>query len=160
MITLVGVVIVSGLFFVFGTKVLKNKHELKVIEAKKQSQLAIDAQRYEKIREIMADSIVDGQPAALEVLKPLVEVIAAQMQGEEALELKKLEHKQQLALIEAQNEPFRAWMQKLKELNSSVSSNSGYEKCVNVAAEATKKIFGDSFQQALPAPGKKALPES
>lgn len=149
-----------GVVWHLGARIINNRQELKVIEAKKQSQLAIDAQRYEKIREIMTDSIIDGQPVAVEALKPLVEVIANQMQGMDVRELKELEQKHELELIEAQNEPFRAWMQKLLELDRSCQSISAYERCVKVTAEATKQIFGDSFQQALPAPtDKKALPE-
>lgn len=163
MFILIGVGIVSAFAFIFGMQVLEDRQSLKLIEAEKHAQLAIDAQRYEKIREIMTDGIIDGQPAAVEALKPLVDAIAAQMSGEDAGEVRRLEHQNQLELARERNRPFTEWMEKLRELDESCEDVSAYKNCVKAAAESTKLVFGDSFQQkqrALPTvEEQKALPE-
>ncbi len=163
MVILIGMGIAGLLGLVFGIKILDGRRELKVIEAEKQSQLAIDAQRYDKIREIMTDSLIDGQPAAIEALKPLVEVIASQMQGKEALKIKQLEHKQQIALVEARNQPFRIWMDKLNSLRCNLAyreiDGDEFESCVRIMAESTERIFGISLQMTATAGETKALPE-
>lgn len=168
MTTLIGMLLVGLLGLIFGTKVLNSRHELNVIEAQKQSQLALDGQRYEKIREILTESIIDGQPAALEALKPLIEVVASQMQGKETVELKQLEHKQQLSLIEAKNEPFSCWMGELSQLRKALAkgekwqgglSLKEFETCVQTMAASTERVFGLSLRTLPAAEEQKALPK-
>lgn len=160
-------IVLSGIFLVYfiTKRVIDNRHEIKVLEAEKQSQLALDGQRYEKIREILTDGVVDGQPAALEALKPLVEVMASQMQSKEMLELKRLEFKHQLALAEAPNQPFKDWMEEFSELRTNLVENEidieQFQSIVQTMTTSTEKVFGVSLQVTLPVTEeKKVLPES
>lgn len=156
MITIIGMVIA----LIFGIKMLNDRHKLKIIEAKKQAQLEIDAQRYEKIREILTESIIEGHPAALEALKPLIEMIAIQMQGEDALEMKGLEYRQQLALVEAKNQPFRNWMEELSALRNVLADGDltigEFERSVKIITESAAKLFHVS-PRTVPVDGEKKL---
>ena len=142
-----------------------HKHKLELMEAKKQSQLALEGQRYEKIKEIMTDGLISDQPAALEALKPLVELIAEQIRGDSGLKLKELEHKHKLELVEAQNGPLKSWMRELTsmriDLNNKLMTIDEFERAVDKFSESTEKVFGVSIQKALPvAEESRALPES
>ncbi len=163
--TLFAIVVLSGLLAFY--EKMRRSHQLKLIEAKKQSQLALEGQRYEKIREILTEGVIDGQPAAMEALKPLVEVIAEQLRGEAGLELQELEREHELALVEARNQPFADFLKELRDARKACTplwdrlDKGAYQLVVNQMTEATMKVFGDSLQQILPAnEEKKALPES
>jgi hypothetical protein len=162
---LFSIVVLSGLL-AFHEK-MRRSYQLKLIEAKKQSQLALEGQRYEKIREILTEGVIDGQPAAMEALKPLVEVIADQMRGEAGLELKELEREHELALAKTQTKPLDSWLEKLENARKACTNSFGefnseaYELIVDKMTESTQIVFGNSLQQTLPvAEEKKTLPES
>lgn len=155
-------VVVAPLVGVFSYKKvseIRNQRFLE-IEAKKGD---LEAQKFERIKEILADAVISGNAPAVEVLKPLVEAVADQLRGEKDLEKKQLEHEQKLAEIKAANEPqvkaieaqnqsleiYKIWDNRIKEMWSSNITLSTFVKGAEIVTEATQKMF-PNFQ--LPAP--------
>ncbi len=138
--------------------------ELKRLEANNKAQLALEAQRYEKIKEILTDGVIDGQPAAIEVLKPLVQVITDQMRGDDALQLKKLENKHELDLLKAQNQPFQSWMDEVASLRDSLVQEEidfeEFETMLEAMTSSAERVFGVSLRAVPAIEEAPALPEA
>ena len=112
----------------------------KLVETKAASQLKLESQRFEKIREILTDGVIEGSPKALDALKPMVEIIAEQMKGSEIIERMRLEHEQKLEEIKALNEPIRLYMKRVAEAQTCTEIDSR-ERELKALSEATSKVF-------------------
>lgn len=128
-----------GLFVLSG--VTKRYQDKKLTEAKAASQLKLESQRFEKIREILTDGVIEGSPKALDALKPMVEIMAEQMKGPEVLERMQLEHKQHLEEIRAFNEPIRLFMQRVAGAQAKYMTSGAVETELKALSEATSKVF-------------------
>lgn len=125
----------------FGSRVMHSRKELKIIEEKRKTQLQLEEQRYEKIHGILTDAIIDGQPAAIEALKPLVGIIAEQASEEMALKKMELKHKQELEIINLQQRPYIETLNKMNELfEQECFSNEQLGEISNSLLETVKKI--------------------
>lgn len=128
----------------FGLLVLggiaKRYQDKKLIEARAASQLKLESQRFEKIREILTDGVIEGSPKALDALKPMVEIIAEQMKGPEIIERMRLEHEQRLEEINALNEPVRLFMKRVARAQECTQINFT-ERELKALSEATSKVF-------------------
>lgn len=127
-----------GLFVLSG--VTKRYQDKKLAEAKAASQLKLESQRFEKIREILTDGVIEGSPKALDALKPMVEIMAEQMKGPEIIERMRLEHEQELEKINALNEPVRLFMQRVARAQGCELIDST-ERELKALSEATSKVF-------------------
>lgn len=128
----------------------------KITEIKNQKKLALEEQRFEKIKEILTDGVIDGQPAAIEALKPMVEVIANQMGSNNGSKRIKLEHEHKMKELEAQNEPFRIWDRRVADLWNRSATDGVFRTAMEALQEATSKTFPNL---QLPDPNTKQLPE-
>ena len=148
---LIGMAMAIGgtLWLILGLKSMTTNRQLQVIEAEKQAKLALDAQRYDKLRDIMTDSVITGQPAALEALKPMVQVMADQIRAEELMRLKQLEHEHRLALAAAQNGPFEMWMDQVTHMRQNLANDAftldEFVTCLETVRESTKSVFNLSL---------------
>ena len=103
-------------------QIIQKYQEKKLIEAKSEVTLRLEAQRFEKIKEILTDGVIEGSPKALEALGPLVEIMAEQMKGPEIIERMKLEHKHRIEEIEAKNEPYRLYAEQIERAQETYAS--------------------------------------
>lgn len=130
----------AGLFVLGG--VVKRYQDKKLVEARAASQLKLESQRFEKIREILTDGVIEGSPKALDALKPMVEIIAEQMKGPEIVARMRLEHEQRLKEINALNEPVRLYMKRVAKAQDNVyKTASNLEIELQALSEATTKVF-------------------
>lgn len=121
--------------------IIKRHQERKLLEARTSSQLKLESQRFEKIREILTDGVIEGSPKALDALKPMVEIIAEQMKGPEIVERMRLEHEQELERINALNEPIRLFMQRVAKAQQVTETTGGVAQELKALSEATAKVF-------------------
>lgn len=103
------------LLFFLVNDFMRRRHERKMLEVKHQNRMILEAQRFEKMKEILTNGVIEGSPKALDALKPMVEVMAEQLKGAEATDRMKLAHKQRLEEIEALNEPYRLYAGQIRK---------------------------------------------
>lgn len=153
------------------SKYQSGKNRQKELKMAQDATLALEAQRFEKLREILTDGVIDGNPAAVEVLKPIAGVIAEQLGGEKEIERKKLEHQYrleeikaksgpELSAIEARKEPLRIWNEQVKMLWKQTGDHyfgkegvPAFEKGLKALQEAWFTTF-PGLQLPAPAPPK------
>lgn len=149
------------------SKYQSEKNRQRELKMEQDARLALEAQRFEKLREILTDGVIDGNPTAVEALKPIAEVIADQLDGEKEMERKQLEHQYKLAeinamnapklrAIEAQREPLRLWNEQVrmlwKQTGAAYLGKEGvpaFEKGLKTLQETWSKMFPNL---QLPAP--------
>jgi len=148
----------------------KTKNRQKELQMESDAQLALEAQRFEKLREILTDGVLTDQPVALETLKPIAEVIASQMRSGE--EIKRLEtvHRLKMEEIQATNEPklkaleaqnlsleiYKIWDERVSEMWSGGPDLDVFIKGVEMITKTTQEFFPNL---QLPAPDEKLLAE-
>lgn len=63
-------------------KFIKNKQERKRLAAEAEARRALEAQRFEQMKSLLADAVVSGDPNAVKALAPIAEAMAEQMRAE------------------------------------------------------------------------------
>lgn len=167
---IIGVLGLAGIIAL--SKYQSGKNRQRELKMEQDTKLALEAQRFEKLREILTDGVIDGNPTAVEALKPIAEVIADQLGGEKEMERKQLEHQHKLAeinamnapklsAIEARGEPLRLWNEQVKMLwkqtGAAYMGKEGvpaFERGLKTLQETWSKMFPNL---QLPEPSQKLL---
>lgn len=134
-------------------------HELELFAAKKE--LELEDHRLERVKELLTDGAITGQPVAVEALKPLIAAVADEITYKHAAERLTTENAQELRRLEEQNKPYRLWHDQINNLRQNCSEHGvldteRFKEALIALSSATREVF----QLQLTVPEIKQLPET